>query len=209
MCVQLYDRAMKNQLKASAFHTQPTTVVSPLPRSHGASPILENAGATLRFGRGSRGPARLSLRVLQTWEHIELRGDNPLDAAVAGTFYRAYLVANFALMDGMQTAAEHYCIPLANVYGAMVFYCDYIKTINEAIRRARELSSQLGARSAQATLEEMRRRRNAPRSPNYAHKRLSIDLSLETMRHWPFCPRTKCRPVNAVETCSSRLSTCQ
>lgn len=61
---------------------------------------------------------------LEIREHIQLRGDDPLDATVAGTHYKAYLVANLALNDGPQAAAVHYRIPLATVYSALVFYCD-------------------------------------------------------------------------------------
>ena len=61
---------------------------------------------------------------LEIRQHIELRGDNRLDARVSGTHYKAYLVANLALNDGPQAAAEHYCIPLASVYGELACYCD-------------------------------------------------------------------------------------
>ena len=97
--------------------------------------------------------------VLKLRKHIELRGDNPLEAAVAGTHYKAYLVANLALNDGPQAAADHYCIPLANVYGAMAFFCDNETAINEAILQARKLGEQLGARSAQSALKEIRGRK--------------------------------------------------
>ena len=33
-------------------------------------------------------------------ERINLRGNNSLEAVVAGTHYKAYLVANLALKDG-------------------------------------------------------------------------------------------------------------
>ena len=56
--------------------------------------------------------------VLEIREHILLQGDDLLDATVAGTHYKAYLVTNLALNDGPQAAAEHYRIPLATVYGA-------------------------------------------------------------------------------------------
>ena len=80
--------------------------------------------------------------------------------------------------DGPLAAAEHYRIPLAAVHGAMAFFHD-----NEAaIHETRKLGEQLGARSAQAALEELRAR-------NYAYKRLNIDLSLDTIRHWPDRPR--------------------
>ena len=77
-------------------------------------------------------------------------GDDPLDATVAGTHFKAYLVANLALNDGPQAAAEHYRIPLPNVYGALDSHCDNESVIEEAIREARELGERLSARSAQS-----------------------------------------------------------
>ena len=77
---------------------------------------------------------------------------------ITGTHHKAYLVANLALNDGPQTAAEHYRIPLATVHGAMTFYYDNEAAIHEAIQEARKL----GARSAQSALEEIRARKNAP-----------------------------------------------
>ena len=55
-------------------------------------------------------------------ERIELRRDNPLDALSAGTHYKAYLVANLALNDGPQAAAEHCRLDLATVRAALAFY---------------------------------------------------------------------------------------
>ena len=100
--------------------------------------------------------------VLAIRQHIQLRGDNPLDATVAGTHYTAYLVANLALNDGPQAAADHYRIPLASVYGALAFHCDNEAAIDEAIREARELGEQLGARSIQSAVQEMKERLKAP-----------------------------------------------
>ncbi|MCY4064392.1 MAG: hypothetical protein OXG53_18650 [Chloroflexi bacterium] len=57
-------------------------------------------------------------------ERIEWRGDNPLNAVIAGTHYKAYLVANLALNDGPQAAAEHFRLELAIVRAAMAFYDD-------------------------------------------------------------------------------------
>ena len=99
---------------------------------------------------------------LEIREHIELRGDNPLDATVAGTHYKAYLVANLALNDGPQAAADHYRIRLATVYGALAFHYDNEAAIDEAIREARELGEQLGARSIQSAIQEMKERLKAP-----------------------------------------------
>ena len=95
-------------------------------------------------------------------EHIKLRGDNQLDATVAGTHYKAYLVANLALNDGPQAAADHYRIPLASVYGALAFHCDNEAAIDESIRQAREIGEQLGARSMQSAIKEMKERLKAP-----------------------------------------------
>ena len=92
----------------------------------------------------------------------DLGGNRPLEVAIAGTHHKAYLVANLALNDGPQAAADHYRIPLANVYGAMAFYYDNEAAINAAIRQARDLGEQLGARSAQSALEEIKDRNNAP-----------------------------------------------
>ena len=95
-------------------------------------------------------------------QHIELHGDNPLAATITGTHYKAYLVAHLALNDGPQASSEHYGIPLAKVYGALAFHCDNEEAIHEAVQAARELGEQLGARSGQAVLAEMRARKNAP-----------------------------------------------
>ena len=100
--------------------------------------------------------------VLEIREDSEIRGNGPLEVAVAGTQHKAYLVANLALKDGPQVAADHYRIPLANVHGAMAFYCNNEAAINAAIREARELGEQLGARSAQSALKEIIGRKNVP-----------------------------------------------
>lgn len=113
--------------------------------------------------------------VLEIREHIKLRGNDPLDATVAETHYKAYLVANLALNNGPQAAAEHYRIPLASVYGALAFHCDNEAAIDESIREARTLGEQLGARSMQSAVKEMKERLKTPwpqaRTPHYAESR--------------------------------------
>ena len=94
-------------------------------------------------------------------EHIKLRGDNPLNATVVGTHYKAYLVANLVLNDGPQAATDHFRLPLASVYGALAFHYDNEAAIDEAIQEARMLGEQLSARSAQAALENIRGRQKA------------------------------------------------
>jgi len=44
----------------------------------------------------------------------------------------------------------------------MAFYCENEGAIKNAMRQARKLGEQLGARSAQSVLEELRARKNAP-----------------------------------------------
>ena len=100
--------------------------------------------------------------VLEIREHIEIRSNGPLEVAIAGTHHKAYLVANLALKDRPQAAADHYRVDLANVHGAMPFYYDNEAAINAAIRQAREIGEQLGARSAQSALKEIKDRNNAP-----------------------------------------------
>lgn len=67
-----------------------------------------------------------------------------------------------ALNDSPQTAAEHYRISLATVYGALAFYCDNEGAFNEAIRQARELGEQLGAHTAHSAIQAMKRRNSTP-----------------------------------------------
>jgi len=95
-------------------------------------------------------------------EHIELLGDNPLVATVAGTQFKACLVANLAFNDGSLAAAAHYSIPLASAYGALALHYDNEAAIDEAIRQARELGEQLGARTAQFASKKMKEHLKAP-----------------------------------------------
>ena len=90
-----------------------------------------------------------------------MRGNNPLEAIIAGTHRKAYLVASLALSDGPQAAADHRRLELAAVHGAIAFYYDNKAAVHEAIGQARELGEQHDARSAEPTLEEIRGRENA------------------------------------------------
>ena len=67
-------------------------------------------------------------------ERIEWRGDYPLTAVIAGAHYKVYLVANLALNDGPQAAAEHYRLDLATVQAALAFYDGNEAAIHEAIQ---------------------------------------------------------------------------
>jgi len=125
---------------------------------------LEGAGTVLDAVDNQSDSISGNTMVLKIRQYIELRGNNPLDAMVAETQYKAYLVANLALNDGPQASADHYRLDLATVYGAMAFYYDNETAIHEAIQDARSLGEQLqlGARSAQAALQDLRARKKAP-----------------------------------------------
>jgi len=125
---------------------------------------LEGAGTVLDAVDNQSVSISGNTMVLKIRQYIELRGNNPLDAMVAETQYKAYLVANLALNDGSQASADHYRLDLATVYGARTFYYDNETAIHEAIQDARGLGEQLqlGARSEQASLKDLRAHKKAP-----------------------------------------------
>lgn len=73
-------------------------------------------------------------------QHVEKRGDDPLAAVITGRETKAYLVANLALNDGPQAAAEHYNLTLAQVYNALTFHYDNADTIREALATLRQVN---------------------------------------------------------------------
>lgn len=93
--------------------------------------------------------------------HVELRGDNPLEAVVAGTHYKAYLVGNLAIKDGVQVSADHYGLDLAQVHSAIAFYYDNEDAIREALQQARQSAQDMGAMTAKEALERIRKRKTA------------------------------------------------
>ena len=60
-----------------------------------------------------------------------------------------------------RSSGTRWRLDLATVHAAMAFHYDNEAASNEAIRQARKLGEQLGARSMQAALEEMRGRKKA------------------------------------------------
>ena len=116
---------------------------------------------------------------------VDLRGNGPLAVVIAGFHLKAYLIANLALNDGPQAAAQRYRLELATLQAAMAFYDDNETAIHDAIQAARKLDEQLVARSAQSVLAEMRARKHAPGPRNDSHTRRSINLCLDTIAHWP------------------------
>ena len=71
--------------------------------------------------------------VIQNKQYVEIRSDDPLEAVIDGRHYKAYLVANLAFNQGAEVSAEHYGLTLAEVHGAMAFYYENEKEIEQAI----------------------------------------------------------------------------
>jgi uncharacterized protein (DUF433 family) len=92
---------------------------------------------------------------VQLKQHIELRGDNPLDAVIDGTNLKAYLVANLAINDGAEASAEHYGLDLATIYAALTFHLDNKDAIAKALEEVRE---QIRAMGGFDRIDEIRRR---------------------------------------------------
>ena len=92
---------------------------------------------------------------VQLKQHVELRGDNPLDAVMVGTEKKAYLVASLAINDGAEAAAEEDELSLAEVYTALAFYYENEVAIQQALEVVRE---QIRALGGYDRLEIIRRR---------------------------------------------------
>lgn len=99
---------------------------------------------------------------VQLKQHIDIReGDNPLDAVIAGTRLKAYLVANLAILDGVEAALEQYKplnIEASQIHAAITFYLDNEQLIQDAIEEMRELGRKLGERKASEHLAEIKAR---------------------------------------------------
>ena len=96
--------------------------------------------------------------VAELKQHIELRGDNPLDAVMIGRNLKVYLIASFALQEGVEAVAEEYDLTPAAVHAALMFHYDNEQAIREAreedIRQLREM----GMRDSSEVREEIMRR---------------------------------------------------
>lgn len=76
--------------------------------------------------------------------HIELRGENPLQARIAGKPWKAALVAKFILGWGIEHAVEHYGFSYATAHAVMAFYYDNQDAIENAMRESDEKVSKVG-----------------------------------------------------------------
>jgi uncharacterized protein (DUF433 family) len=96
--------------------------------------------------------------VLLNQTHVITPTDNPLDALIDETNYKAYLVANLAFNDGAEASAEHYRIPIAQVYSAMAFYRDNEEAIKACIKEEHDALIKMGMRDGNELLAEIRAR---------------------------------------------------
>jgi hypothetical protein len=96
--------------------------------------------------------------VLLNQTHIITPTNNPLDAVIAETHYKAYLVANLAFNDGAEASAEHYGLPISQVYSAMAFYRDNEEAIQASLKEEDEGLIKLGMRDGNDVLAEIRAR---------------------------------------------------
>lgn len=74
--------------------------------------------------------------------HIELHGDNPLKARIAGKPWKAALVAKFILGFGIDHAVEHYGFSYATAHAVMAFYYDNQEAIETAMKASDEKLAQ-------------------------------------------------------------------
>lgn len=65
-------------------------------------------------------------------EYIELRGENLLSAVIKGSEANAHLVANLALLDGIEASMNQYGFTREQVLGALRFYLDNEQAIEQA-----------------------------------------------------------------------------
>jgi uncharacterized protein (DUF433 family) len=97
--------------------------------------------------------------VVEIRSHIELRGNSPLEAVIAGKHYKAYLVAGFAFGFSAEEAAEHYRITMGDVYAAMSFYHDNKEAIQREKEELRELGrTKLNERDTSEVIAEIKER---------------------------------------------------
>jgi hypothetical protein len=103
--------------------------------------------------------------VAELKQHIELRGENPLDAVMVGSNLKVYLIASFALQEGVEAVAVEYDLTPAAVHAALTFHFDNEHAIHEArAEDMRELRA-MGMRDSSERLAEIRLR-HAKKSKN-------------------------------------------
>jgi uncharacterized protein (DUF433 family) len=97
--------------------------------------------------------------LLQLADHIELHGDNPLDATIVGRKTKVYLVAEFYLGSDydMDATMAQFDLDRAQVHAIMAFYYGNEAAIQSAIETA-EAETQAITVNATDVLAELRQR---------------------------------------------------
>lgn len=90
--------------------------------------------------------------------HVIALTDDPLEAVIEGSHYKAYLVANLAFNAGAEASATQYNLTLGQVYSAMAFYHDNNEAIQKSIAEMRRIGEELGAVDAAEHLAMIRER---------------------------------------------------
>lgn len=91
--------------------------------------------------------------------HIELHGDNPLKARIAGKPWKAALVAKFIIGFGIDHAVEHYGFSYATAHAVMAFYYDNQEVIETAMKASDEKLRETAIDSSEL-LAELRKKAN-------------------------------------------------
>jgi uncharacterized protein (DUF433 family) len=97
--------------------------------------------------------------MLTLQQHIELRGENPLQAVIVGTEIKASLVANLYIQSdaNIDTVCTQYDLTPAQVYAALAFYYDNRERIKAAFVAANQQAQQIGT-PVDDKLDALRRR---------------------------------------------------
>lgn len=93
--------------------------------------------------------------MIELKQHIEIRTEDPLEAVISGTNANAHLVANLALLDGVDAAIEQYNLTHAQVHAAISFYYDYQDEIEEK-RTERDVHTRAAGVDSAQFLKELR-----------------------------------------------------
>jgi hypothetical protein len=99
-------------------------------------------------------------------QHIELRGDDPLDAVISTTRLKAYLVANLAINDGVEAAMAQYNLSPAEVHSALAFYYDNQDAIRQADEAVMQKLWDMGMRDMSDLREKIQRRQQEQSESN-------------------------------------------
>jgi|GEM_PF-1503521 len=110
-------------------------------------------------------------------KYIEMRGEDLLNAVIKGSEANAHLVANLALLDGVQASMEQYNFTQEQVFDALRFYLDNQEAIDLA-REERRKAHDYG--TAEEQIERLKRKNI------YSEKRFNMtnaERILQAVKH--------------------------